>query len=324
MTRRLAHSLLGLTLVLLAACGGSAGGPGGQGTPAASSDVAATAGSGSTPGGGTGGGTGTTGDACSLVTVDEARGAEQLPSQQTLTPASDGASCAFMLSDGTAAMTILVEWTGGTKRLATYDTSTYEPISGVGDQAFYDNPSTNLLMLVGDALVTIHSEWVQQADPAKVALSGLGRIVASRLTTGRVPAELEITPPPVVNAGSACDLLTADALAAIVKQGAMASSGDPNLPQYCYFTIASTGVQAVSIRLQAHAGADAWDSNIAGMQTDPVSGIGDKAAWSSFDQSLMILQHESIIQVTVLGLGLDADAALAIAKPIGAAAVANL
>ena len=324
MTRRLAHSVLGLALAGLAACGGSAGGPGGQGTPAASSDVAGTAAPGATPGGGTGGGTGTTGDACSLVTVDEARGAEQLPSKETLTAVSDGASCTFTLSDTTAAMTILVEWTGGTRRLATYDTSTYEPLSGVGDQAFYDNPRTILLMLVGDALVTIHSGWVQQTDPAKVALSGLGRIVASRLTTGSVPAELEITPPPVVNAGSACDLLTADALAGIVKQGAMASSGDPNLPQYCYFTIPATGVQAVSIRLQAHAGADAWDSTIAGMETEPVSGLGDKAAWSSFDQSLLILKHESIIQVTVLGLGLDADAALPVATAIGTAAIANL
>jgi len=326
MTRRTAHELRGFAIACvvasLAACGGS-GAPGGA-RATATTPGASSGGTVATPAADATSGGGPTAEVCGLLTLDEVRGAEQIASSDTVTTSSTGDDCTYVTSDGSPVLMVLLARTGGARQLKTYDTTDFETISGVGDEAYFQGSSSILWMLVGDSLVNLHSGRVQNVDQARIATSGMGRIIAARLTAGAVSAEIEITAPPVLNAGSACDLVTADALAAIVGQGTLTSSGDPNLPQLCYFTLASSGVQAVSIRFQAHSGPAAWDSTIAASETTTVSGLGDKAAWDDFDQSLFVLRGDSIIQVTVLGLNLDSDAAQAMARAIARAAVGNL
>jgi hypothetical protein len=321
--RRLGFWPVMLAAGLLAACGGGSGVPGGSTLAPVSSTGT---GSGSGNGGGTGGaGGGTTADVCSLLTIDEARGAEQIPSQRSLTTAPEPNGCSWVLDDSSPALHVgVTHAAGNAQNLEGWAED--EPIDGVGDKAYFDGPGSILVFLVGDALVMIHSGWVQQTDATRTATTGMGRIIAARLRGQGVPAELEITPPPVVNARTACDLLTAGAAAALVKQGSMTRSGSADVPQFCSYVIDSTGATAISTSFKAVGGIAGWDPATMPSDAAPVSGVGDKALWAPFDQNLYVLKNDSIITVGVTGLGIEpgnADA-LAIAKALALAALANL
>ena len=306
MTRR--SITLAILMVVLAACGGGTGptqvpgatAAGGGGTPTGA-PVA------TTPGGGESGT-----DVCALLTVDEAAGAmgtgPLTAAARTLDARYDVVSCAYTLADAEEALRVDYQ---GKEAVFNTEVGNGDEVSGVGDRAIFDRGSRILRILVGSAVVGVFPRYVGGADAAQAAATTIGKIIAARLTTGTVPPDAQVTAAPVVSANSACDLLSADEAASVLDKGAMTAAGNEVTPQFCTYSIASSGEVIATTFFQKQGGTTSWGMFEASMTTDPVAGLGEKAMFEPSTNILFVLQGDTIFNVNVLTVGISGADALA-------------
>jgi hypothetical protein len=289
---------------LLAACGGT-------GSPGSGTSNPGGPGGGTSNPGGPGSGTSNPGgpggafDACSLLTGSEAGGAVHTEALTSSGTPGDPASCTYRVSSGDEAIVL----TSGRDGAAAYyqsfvDSSTGEPVAGVGDRAIYESGTRRLLLLAGDRFVMVSlRNAAGAADPVEI-----GKIIAARLTTGSVPSGLAVTPPPVAKAQTACDLLTPAEAANELNLEALKTDGAQS--QFCNLSLASSGEVVISVYFQRTNGSSTWDSLVAGMTTEPVGNIGEKAVFEPDSRKLFVLKGDSIFFVQVHSTDYDESAAL--------------
>jgi hypothetical protein len=289
-----------VTAVLLAACGGTApqsstgdgvgGGGGGGGTPGP-------AGAPTGGGGGGGGGDGLT-DPCGLLTPDEVAGATSSdPVTGSGTP-GDPARCIYTLSDGTEVLRLNVFRNGGAAHFQSLvGAGSAENVEGVGDRALYERGSRRLNVMAGDDLVTLtEGPFVSGTD-----LNGMGSIAAARLRGGSVPPGSQITAPPVIQAETACELLTGDEAATVIGKGPMKAEANPSATQFCTYALVATGEVLLSVYLDAKGGQSAWQMFTGSLVTEPVQGLGEAAVFEPSTGILFALQGDSMLNVNVYG-----------------------
>ena len=249
-------------------------------------------------------------DACSLLTGDEAGGALHLAALSGSGTAGDPASCSYRLGDGEEALVINVLRNGAQAQYQGFiDNGFAEDVSGVGDKALYERGTRRLLFMVGEVLVYVFPRYINGADEALEASTAIGRIIAARLTTGAVPSGLAATPPPVASAQTACDLMSAEEAAGALGLGPLKADANEFAPQFCTYSLVSTGEVVISAYLQRTGGSDAWSGLESSMTADPVSGLGEKAMFDPSTNTLFALQGDSILSAYVTTLGLSpADA----------------
>jgi hypothetical protein len=261
-------------------------------------------------------------DACALLTGDEAGGAIHT---QALTPTGttgDPAHCSYALPDGEEALVIDVMRNGAqTQYQGFVDAGTAEDVSGVGDRALYERGTRRLVFMVGDVLVYVFPRYVNGADAALEADTAIGKVIAARLTTGAVPTGLAATPPPLVSAETACDLLSADEASGVMGQQ-LKSEGNPAVAQFCTYSVVSSGEVVLTTYLQRVGGSDTWPGLEGSLTTEPVSGLGEKAMFEPSTSILFVLQGDAILNVNVFGRS-PADA-LALDRQLAEIALTHL
>jgi hypothetical protein len=313
-------------IALLGACGGL--------TPAGSNGA----------GGNSGGGASNNaaGDAslsapCSLLTEAEVAGGSHLLDTDlplAITPQTgDPAYCEYTFSDKTPILKFAIRQNGAADAYQkALDPATDQAVADMGDKAQYAGDGV-LKFLTGPYFVNLdahyageyytHGDYYQTGvDLDKTVL--LAKIIESRLRTGSVPAALEITAPPALQAHAGCDLLSADEAAGIVGKGAMTTSVNESVPNYCYYSIASSSEPSFNIYFKPYDGQKFFASEQETVQAQPVSGIGDKAMYDSFSQKLHVLKGDSVIVVSIDDLSMSPDDAQDLAQQIAAKVLPNL
>lgn len=159
---------LGLAVALtLAACGGGSASPSSPASSSAASEAPASQAATDEPGGssqapaetqsGGGGGGGTAVDACGLVTTDEIGGVVG-ESGMTIgmnTP-GDVSYCIYSKADGSAYVASSWMKQGGGGSFAIWKSGAgVQDVDGIGDDAVWDPSSATLVVLKGDAIVSI-------------------------------------------------------------------------------------------------------------------------------------------------------------------------
>ncbi len=319
MARRLALGVSLLASIFMAACGGSnpsppsavPGSPSSSGTarPTAAASVtaggttaAATAAATARPGAGDSGAA--LKDPCGMLTVAEAAGAMDTAALTAKGTPGDPAKCSYALGDGEEALVIDVLQNGAaTQYQAFVANGSAEEVPDIGDGALYERGTRRLVFKVGDLLIYVFPRYVNGADSALEAATAMAQIIAARLTTGSVPPALQITAPPVIAAGSACDLLSADEAASILIKGPMAAQANPAAPQFCPYAIVATGEIILSTYFQARDGAATFAGIQSTSTTEPVAGLGDKAMFEPGTGILFVLKGETLLNANVFGQG---------------------
>ena len=320
------HALVALAVVVVA-CGGLAP-VGGNGTPSSGADGTPSA-------GGNAGATGLS-QPCSLLTEAEVAGGSHLldtdlPLTATST-AGDPATCEYTFSDKTPILKLSAQKNGAANTFQSRSQDQGDAASGIGDQARYLGDG-HLLFLTGEYFVDLdahyagdyysHGDYYQTGtDLDKTIL--LAKIIESRLRTGSVPAALEITAPPKLQAHSACDLLSADEARAILAKGALAATANESTPNFCYYTTVSDGMSVFTVYYRPYDGAKFYADEEGTLTAEPVSGVGDKAMYESFSQALHVLQGDSEIVVTVTDFNVSPDDAKALAQQLATKMLSHL
>ena len=315
-----------LAMVVLIACGGSTTPTARSTTPSVGQTSApvttpgapgqtqappVTAGPGATLSGG-GGDTSAVPDPCALLTVTEVAGASRMPGdeQVTATPTfADPATCDYGTAEGSGVLNLYFQRKDGAVAYQYFvDQGTSdEPITGVGDSAAYVADG-RVLFLVGDLYVSLTAGYAgstQTHENSKAASIDLAKIVVARLTGAAIPPELQITAPPIVNAETACDLLSGDEAASILGKGAMTASGSESVPQFCSYALDSTGEVLVSTYFRSLDGIPFYTGLESSLDTDPVDGLADKAMFESSTGILYVLQRDTMFNVNVFGADLS-------------------
>ncbi len=151
------------------------------------------------------------------------------------------------------------------------------------------------------------------------ATSGAGGPTAAPPTQAGTATEAPIaTVVPVATSGggggggtanTACDLITGEEAGAVLGLGALTASGGEAMGQtYCNYDTAD-GTNAIATYMQKDA-AQIWQVWEASLQTEPVSGIGDKAMYERSTKLLFVLKGGTFFNVFVATLGLSEDEAL--------------
>ena len=228
---------------------------------------------------------------------------------KTVATTGDPAACSYQLPTGEEALVVNVLRNGAESQYKSFvDNGSGEEVDGVGDKALYERSTRRLVFVAGGRFVSVFSRYIGGADAALEATTAMGKIIASRLTTGSVASGLAATPPPVATAKAACDLLSA--AEATVALGLGTLKADSNgAPQFCYYSLPS-GEVVLSTYLQRTGGSGAWGGLESSLTTDPVSGLGEKAMFEPSTNILFVLKGDSIFNVNVLTVGLEAAAAL--------------
>ena len=295
-----------LLLMVLAAfglgsCSGSGAGPtqNTSGTPTASGGGGPTA----RPAQPTPNGSASAAAACALLTLDEAAGALGTSPLTATESGADPSSSSYSIGPGDEALRLDILRNGAeTQYQGFVDAGSSESVDGVGDKALFERGTRRLLFIAGGALVYVFPRYVGSADRALAASTAIGKIIAARLTTGTVPPALVKTPPPVVSAKTACDLLSAEEAAAVLGNGPMRVDANANALQFCTYAVASTGEVVLSTYLQRTGGGDAFAGFESSLTTDPVSGIGAKAIFEASTGILFVLQGDAVFNVNVFGV----------------------
>jgi len=316
MLRRLAAVAMA-TAFALTACGGGTVIPGSTQGPGSLATLGGPAGGTAGPGataGGSGGGS-LPADVCSLLTVDEVRGALVTDPLTVESTAGDPAKCDYWLAKDDLALELTVITRNGPAQFqALVDANLQEPVSGLGDGAQYDSGGRRLAFLTSGHYVNLRAAYASDSESTLKALTLLAKIIIARLTTGTVPPELLVTAPPNISANTGCDLLSADEAASILAKGRMASTS--TTPALCTYSLASSGEVLVSVYLKRKEASTAWPSMIASLTVDPVTGLGDDARFESSSGILYVLKGDSYFTVNVFsqdpGTVLDADKRLAV------------
>jgi hypothetical protein len=222
------------------------------------------------------------------------------------------------MNSGDEALAVTVTREGAENQFKSFvDNGSAEDVAGVGDKALWEPSSRRLVFLAGGRFVIVYVRtYMGSGTPLEVS-SGVGKIIAARLTTGSVPSGLAATAPPIAKAQNACELLTPEQAANELSFGALNESSNPATPTLCSYALASSGEVVISTYFQRVGGSATWDGLVGGMSTEPVSGIGEKAVFEADSNKLFVLKGDSIISVQVFGSGLDSDAALSAAEQLG-------
>jgi len=301
---------LGIAAVLaLAACGGAVS-PGttqgaGQATAGAPGGPGATIGGPDATGNGDGSG-GVPADVCALLTVDEVAGA--LATDPTLTAGPDpeyAQACAYALGTDDYALRVRVvtdkvdaAWT------ALGADGAREVVDGLGGGALYSTSDRELEIKVGGTIVRLWAVYAGDSETTLEHLKALAKIVIARLQGTAVPPDSQITAPPLVNATTACDLLSKDDVARVLEAGPIGVV-DTTGAQLCSFTVEATGEYLVGVYLDRKGGLAAWQSIIGSGTTEHVDGLGNDAAYDAFSKRLAVQVGDQIVHVEVYSVADD-------------------
>lgn len=308
-------------MLVLAACGGAAG-PGGSGGPGQGTPGG--------PGGGAGGpGATTTGggggsvlsDVCRLLTVDEVAGA--LSTDPILTAGPDpnwDAGCVYSLAPQDEALVV---------RVVSQDADAYfaamaegrEAVDGVADGGVYSTSDRELSIRTGGVVVRMRAVYASDAVTTLANLKALAAIVIARVAGTAVPPESQITAPPLLNAATACDLLSKEDVARILDKGPIAVV-DTAGAQFCSYTLEATGEYLAGIYLDRKGGIKAWQDLLAEGTTEHVDGLGNDAAYEAFNRRLSVQVGDQIMHVELYVVG--DDEALGLARQLMEIMLRNL
>lgn len=116
-------------------------------------------------------------------------------------------------------------------------------------------------------------------------------------------------------ASAACDLITPEEAAGILDSGALTTTGGEVAGQtYCDYRTAD-GQTVLTTYMQANA-AQLWSVYESSLQTDPVSGIGDKAMFEASTKLLLVLKGSTFFNVFVSDIDLSPEQALEVEKEL--------
>lgn len=295
----------------IAGCGGTAGpgtsGDAGQATSAGPGGPGAT----TTGGGGGGGGGGVPTDVCTLLTVDEVAGALSTDPVLTAGPDPDWEQgCVYALAADDKALVL---------RVINQDADAYfaamvegrDVVDGVADGAVYSTSDRELSIKTSGVVVRIRAVYASDAVTTLDNLKRLAAIVVARLAGRAVPPEAQITAPPLVHVGSACELLTAEDVARVLGTTAVSVVDNGGPAQFCSYTLAATGEYLVGIYLDAKGGLAAWQAILDAGGTEPVEGLGNAAAYEAFNKRLNVQVGDQIMHVELYTAPDDKAPALA-------------
>lgn len=294
-------AVLASVLVLAAAaCGGGPAGPGQTGPGASGRGASGTGGPGSSTSGAT---VGVSNDVCSLLTVVEVSSAlstDPLTATGTSGTSGDGAKCTYWIGPDDPALKAEVITKGAITYFRSQHHELQEAISGVGDEAFYDSGDRAVFVLVGETYVALTAIYASDSNTTRDALTTLAKLVVARLTNGDIPPEAQLTARPVITADESCDLLSAEEAASVVGQP-LTKSASEFTTDFCYFTAAS-GEVAMTTYFHAKLGIAAWDDIVANMDSEPIAGIGNQAAYEASTGTLYVLSGDTVLNVVVYNL----------------------
>jgi hypothetical protein len=248
-------------------------------------------------------------DICSLLTVVEVGSALSTDPLTTSLEAGDPATCRYSLAANDLALKTVVQVAGAASRFKELvDQGLLEPVAGVGDAALYDSGDRRLYLMVGERLIILEAVYASDTYTTLKALTVLGKLVTARLTSGVIPPEAQLTARPVITADESCDLLTAEEAAPVVGKGPLTKSASEFTTDFCYFTTAG-GEVALTTYFHAKLGTSEWPDLVGNMESDPVAGLGNEAAFEPGTGTLYVLSGDTILDVVVFGL--EPDDALA-------------
>jgi hypothetical protein len=318
-------SVVVLAVLVAAACGGNTV-PGATSNPGGAGSTTSGAGGSGAGGGSTtapGGSTAGQDDPCSFLTGSEATGAlHSLP--LVATPGEVPQDCVYLSAGETPPGAVMIE----TLRSENPETAfnqwkgeAAEEVPGVGDAAAVNG--SQFTLRVGNLIVHIGVRWgTNDADHASAIL--IGKIIAARLTTGSVPAELQVTPPPTVKAQHACDLMTAAEAGAVLHIDGLEAAKNENLKAFCYYTVTATGEVVATVYFDGLGGQPAWDSMVGTLDAVAEDGVADQARWDEFGTTLYFLKGDAMMDVAVSRFDVDGKTALDIARELAKLMLAHL
>jgi hypothetical protein len=122
---------------------------------------------------------------------------------------------------------------------------------------------------------------------------------------------------------AACELITPEEVAAALGTGALTSTGGQVGPQtFCDYRTAS-GDAVMTSYMQPGAGG-MWSVFEGSLQTEPVSGLGDKAMFEPSTKLLFVLKGDTFFNVFIATVGLAAADALEQEKRLAAIMVGRI
>jgi hypothetical protein len=313
-----------VAVMVVAACGGTV--PGTSSNPGAPGSTTSAGGNGGTGGGGStpapGGSATAQDDPCTFLTGSEATGAlHSLP--LTAMPGQVPADCIYVPAGDTVGAVVLETLRAEHPQTAfdQWKGEGSEAVPGVGDAAAVDG--TEFTLLVGNLLIHIRVRWgTNDADHASAIL--IGKIIASRLTTGSVPPELQVTPPPTVKAQHACDLISAAEATAVLHIDGLEAAKNENLKAFCYYTVTATGEVVATVYFDGLGGQPAWDSMVGTLDAVAEDGVADQARWDEFGTTLYFLKGDAMMDVAVSRFDVDGKTALDIARELAKVMLGHL
>lgn len=259
-----------------------------------------------------------TGNACSLVSADEVWGITSSDKLVAFQNPQIASRCDYATSTTTGSGVASVTWTptGGEKRFeALRADSASGLIDGIGDEAFQDDG--RLIFRLGDQSFDVQVQWGgNDADQAAAVV--IAKVIIARATGQPVPAGLIPTPPPALATKDPCKLLSNEEAAVALQVDPLTSynndAGGSNQPIFCFYSYPVDGTAVLTTYLDPKGGFDTFDATLAGMDVQPIEGLGDKAAFVAYSGDLYVLYGDTILKVSVytskLGSVLEADRAI--------------
>jgi len=242
------------------------------------------------------------------LTAEEVAGTARIPVDQVITPTptvDDPAACSYDLADAGGVVSVIFQRYGAQTAFH-YNVEqdhSGEQLADIGESAYYFADG-NLRFLMNDLYVNLTAGYAgnsQNHEDSRAGTIAMAKIVAARLAGTSLPPELQITAPPVVNAESACDLLTAEEAASVLNKGAMTATANESVPAYCTYSLASSQEVLASTYFKPTNGIEFYGQMESSMTTDPVSGVGDKAMFEPSTGILYVLKDDSFFNVNVFG-----------------------
>ena len=244
-------------------------------------------------------------DPCAYLTTDEVAGTSRIPADQQITSTptiGDPADCSYFADSDTLVQVAFQREHGPDGYANTVESSTSdEPVSEVGDDAVY-YPDGEVIFMVGDLFVALRARYAgntQTHEDSRAGTIALAKIIAGRLVGASLPPELQITPPPIVNAGTACDLLSADEAASVLNKGAMTATAQESVPTFCSYSVASSQEVLASTYFKPTDGIAFYADLEGSLTTDPVTALGDNAMFEPDTGILYVLKNDSMFNANV-------------------------
>jgi len=251
---------------------------------------------------------------CALLAAGEAAGAINSDPLTAASHPGDPALCTYGGSIGQGAVQVTVIRNNAQQQYdGAVSSNMFTPVEGVGDKAVAQNG--DLWFMVNGVTINVKTSFGgNDKDRASAIL--IGKIITARITTGAVPPELFVTPPPVLSSKDPCKLLSNEEAAAALGVDPLTStnndSGASNQPIFCFYSYLD-GTAVMSTFLDPKDAAANWESTVVPDIFEPqtVEGLGDKALFEDTSGKLFVLKGDSLLVVNVftsnLGSVLEAD-----------------